>query len=115
LIKESRVSASISNLTRYLLSALKPGAWAEFVEYDLTLCSPDSTIPADSVTQRNNDEFIKATREANMEPNPGPLLENWVRDARYLGILHVKNPLPIGTWPADKRLVRKAPDPRPEK
>jgi len=41
-----------------------------------------------------------------MEPCPGPLLEGWMRDAGYVDIKAQKYVWPVGTWPADKHLVR---------
>ena len=43
-----------------------------------------------------------------MEPCPGPLLEEWVKDAGFVDVVHQKFPFPVGTWPADKHLVRYA-------
>ena len=59
----------------------------------------------DSYCFRMNTEFIKATRNAEMEPSPGPLLEGLMKDAEFVNIHHQRNPLPVGTWPADKHLV----------
>ena len=41
-----------------------------------------------------------------MEASPGPLLEGWVKDAGFVDVVHQKFPLPVGTWAADKHLVR---------
>ncbi|MCJ1382886.1 hypothetical protein MMC17_005999 [Xylographa soralifera] len=82
----------------------KPGGWVEFVDIDLTWVSPDNTMGPDSYCFRMNTEFIKATRDAGMEPSPGPLLEGLMKDAEFVNIHHQRNPLPVGTWPADKHL-----------
>lgn len=37
--------------------------------------------------------------------DPGPLLEGWVRDAGFQNVHHRRFPLPIGTWPKDRRMV----------
>ncbi|MCJ1476927.1 hypothetical protein MMC13_005596 [Lambiella insularis] len=91
-------------LTKQCFNFLKPGAWAEFVDFDLHWVSPDNTLPEGTAVLKIRDEFIGATRNAGMEPSPGPLLEGWLKDAGYSNISHQRLPLPVGTWPADKRL-----------
>lgn len=44
-----------------------------------------------------------------LEPNPGVHLEGWLKDAGFEDVKVKKIPLPVGTWPADKRLVRGRP------
>lgn len=39
-----------------------------------------------------------------IEPAPGPKLEDWLRDAGFVNISTKVLPLPMGTWPKDKRL-----------
>ncbi|MCJ1388337.1 hypothetical protein MMC18_001183 [Xylographa bjoerkii] len=82
----------------------KPGGWAEFVDIDLAWVSPDNSMPADSACLKINTEFIKATRDAGMEPSPGPLVEGMMKDVGFVNIHHQRYPLPVGTWPADKHL-----------
>ena len=55
-----------------------------------------------------NDEFLKASRAAGLEPSPGPLLEGWMKDNGFSDVKHKKFFLPAGTWPADKHLVSPA-------
>ncbi|MCJ1256665.1 hypothetical protein MMC24_004489 [Lignoscripta atroalba] len=81
-----------------------PGGYAEFIDLDLEWRSPDNSIKEDSACKKANDEFLAATREAGIEPAPGPKLEGWLKDAGFLDVQHEKFPLPFGTWPADKHL-----------
>lgn len=39
-----------------------------------------------------------------MDPCPGPSLEQWVREAGFTNVHHVRYSLPIGGWPKDRRL-----------
>jgi len=50
--------------------------------------------------------FLKASRAAKVEPCPGPLLEGWMKDAGFKDVKARKFVWPVGTWPADKHLVR---------
>ena len=43
-----------------------------------------------------------------MEPCPGPLLEGWLKDAGFKGVAAERHVWPVGTWPADKHLVKKS-------
>jgi hypothetical protein len=40
-----------------------------------------------------------------IEPNAGPRLLSWVKDAGFTNIHQEKFYLPVGTWPKDKKLV----------
>jgi len=91
-------------LFKQCFNNLKPGGYAEFTDFDLTWVSPDGSMPLDWVGKKANNEVIKWTKGVGMEPCNGPLLEGWARDAGFVDIAAVKSPLPVGTWPADKRL-----------
>ena len=81
-----------------------PGGYCEFTEYDMTVHSPDETVPDDSVLRKTNTKFIQALRTQGIEPCPGPLLENLLKDAGFENVKATKIPLPIGTWPSERRL-----------
>lgn len=55
------------------------------------------------------DEWTKHLKKwlygVGVEPEPGPKLEGWVRDAGFQNINVRKFPCPVGMWPKDKRLV----------
>ncbi|MCJ1480371.1 hypothetical protein MMC06_000526 [Schaereria dolodes] len=81
-----------------------PGGYAEFIDMDLTWRSPDGSLKEDSVCKKANTEFLAATRAVSIEPNPGPKLEGWLKDAGYLDVHAEKYVMPFGTWPADRHL-----------
>ena len=81
------------------------GGWAEFIDYDMAVRSPDQTVPTDSVLQTSNTEFLRALRDQGIEPCPGPRLEGLLKAAGFEDVRATKIPLPIGTWPYDQRLV----------
>jgi hypothetical protein len=39
-----------------------------------------------------------------IEAEPGPKLEDWVKEAGFVNVVCKVFPLPMGTWPKDKRL-----------
>jgi hypothetical protein len=41
----------------------------------------------------------------NREFAPGPGLKKWAEDAGYVNVTEIIIPLPIGTWPMDKKMV----------
>ena len=88
----------------------EPGGLAEFIDFDLAYGSPDNTIPKDSVTWKANAEFRKMATSIGVESCPGPHLAKWMKDAGFEDINEQVNPLPIGTWTADKHLVRPEPE-----
>jgi len=85
---------------------LKPGGWVEYLDLDVTWTSPDDSLKETSSMLQASLKFIDGSRKAGMEPCPGPKLEGWVKDAGFTEVVHEKMVMPIGTWPADKLLVR---------
>ncbi|KAI4140680.1 MAG: hypothetical protein L6R39_005688 [Caloplaca ligustica] len=82
----------------------KPGGWAEFIDLDLTWTSPDGSLKKHYASQKFNDEFIRVSRETNLESCPGLYLEGWMKDAGFKNVQAEKFVWPVGTWPKDKHL-----------
>lgn len=85
-------------------SHLKPGAYAEFLDTDLRWQSPDGSLK-DTMADKVNQKFLGACDAAGLEPSPGKHLERWLRDAGFEDVHVEQLIMPVGTWPADKRLV----------
>lgn len=83
----------------------RPGGWVEFIDLDLTWTSPDGSLQESHASKKFNNEFIKASREASIEPCPGLYLEGWMKDAGFKDVKAEKFVWPVGTWPKDKHLV----------
>jgi len=64
--------------------------------------SDDGTLRKQSSTHKWISLEIEATLRAGREPNPGPQLEGWVRDAGFVNITHRVFKLPLGPWPKDR-------------
>ena len=92
-----------------MFRSLDPGKYAEFVDLDVEYLSPDGTLRENSDLRKLNVAFLNATRQAGIEPSPGPLLARWMEDTGFTDIVASRRFLPLGTWPADKTLVSMTP------
>jgi len=50
------------------------------------------------------DEIILGIKSMGLEPEPGPKLEGWVREAGFVNVQHKVLAIPTGTWPLNKSL-----------
>ena len=91
-------------LIRQCFENTTPGGYCEFTDFDLLLISPDKSLEEGSPIHYQNSTVHKLLEQAGTDPSPGRSLEKWVRDAGFEDV-HVKiMPVPLGTWPKDKRL-----------
>lgn len=67
--------------------------------------STDGTFVKGSSPDVWTSEIVEALKVFGMEPEPGPKLEAWVREAGFVDVNHVLLPIPVGVWPRDKRMV----------
>lgn len=84
----------------------KPGGWVEFVDLDMNVYSSDGSLSDDSPLRTWNLDIIKGAKMIGREPNPGPLLAGFLRDAGFVSVKEEVYRLPIGPWPKDNKLVR---------
>ena len=68
-------------------------------------CEDQSPIPSPS-PDRWTREIIAGIRSLGLEPEPGPKLESWIKDAGFVNVIHHLLPIPVGDWPKDKKLKR---------
>ncbi|KAK1599180.1 methyltransferase domain-containing protein [Colletotrichum navitas] len=88
-------------LMRRIFRNTNPGGWVEFQDYNIQYMSDDGTLTDEHYTSHWVDKFFEACKLVNREPNPGPKLEGWVKDAGFVNITHQKFKIPIGDWPKD--------------
>ncbi|KAK1464518.1 methyltransferase domain-containing protein [Colletotrichum cuscutae] len=70
--------------------------WVNSAKYDFIFCRDMAASLGDWPKLMRNIYAI------NREPNPGPKLEDWVRETGdYVNISHQKFKIPIGDWPKD--------------
>ncbi|KAI9711592.1 MAG: hypothetical protein M1820_002157 [Bogoriella megaspora] len=60
-------------------------------------------VPTPSLT-RWTSEIVEGIKSLGLEPEPGPKLETWVREAGFINVAHHLLPIPVGDWPKDKKL-----------
>ena len=82
----------------------KSGGYVECIDLDLAWTSPDGSLKPEHAGLKFNREFLRACRQTNMEPCPGPQLETWMKDAGLVDTHTRRFVWPVGTWAADKHL-----------
>ena len=92
-------------LMRQAFQFTKPGGWVEFQDFDMQFYSTDGTFVPGSPPNVWTDEVIAAIKVFGREPEPGPKLEQWVKDAGFVNVNHQLLPIPVGLWPKDRRMV----------
>ncbi len=83
----------------------KPGGWVEFQDFDMKFYSTDGTFVPGSSPDVWTSEIAGALRAFGREPEPGPKLEEWVKEAGFENVEHRLLPIPVGPWPKDRRMV----------
>ncbi|KAL0767553.1 hypothetical protein CaCOL14_009792 [Colletotrichum acutatum] len=81
---------------------VNPGGWVEFQDFNLRYTSDDGSYTEEHQTSKWSELFFDACKRVNREANPGPQLEDWVRETGdYVNITHQKFKIPVGDWPKD--------------
>ena len=102
------LAGSIKDWPRLMAQAyefLAPGGYVEFQDFDMKFYSTDGTFVPGSAPDIWTGEIVEALKSFDREPEPGPKLEQWVRNAGFENIHHELLPIPCGLWPRDKRFV----------
>lgn len=87
-------------------SHTKAGGYTELIDFDLDWTSPDGSIDNRPIQKLNRD-FLDGSLAVGKDPSPGPKLEQYMKAAGFEDVYAEKFIVPVGTWPADKHLVRK--------
>lgn len=102
-----RIPTAISSRLLTSRSNVKDGGWVEFCDWKLDMQSPDGSVGPDTPLMSFNHQVCRLANEMGQNPNPGPQLEGWLRDAGFVDINVKRCPMPMGTWAKDKHLVRR--------
>ena len=92
-------------LVRQCFEATKPGGYTELQDYDLRIYSEDGSLTSEHAERKWNDFGLGACVSMGKDPEPGPKIEGWMKDAGFVDVYHERFRLPIGPWPKDKHLV----------
>lgn len=101
------LAGSIADWPRLVQQAFqftKPGGWVEFQDFDMQFYSTDGTFVKGSAPNVWTDEVIAAVTAMGRVAEPGPKLEQWVRDAGFENVHHQLLPIPVGLWPKDRKM-----------
>ena len=74
------------------------------VDFKISMQSPDGTIEGTSL-QKFNSTVVDLSNQMHRDPDPGPRLEGWIKDAGFEDVSVKRCPLPIGSWARDKHLA----------
>ncbi|KAF2649012.1 S-adenosyl-L-methionine-dependent methyltransferase [Lophiostoma macrostomum CBS 122681] len=91
-------------LMRQAYKYTKPGAWAEFQDFDDRFYTTSGDFTTDNIVGQWSTMLREGVKKLGLEANPGPQLEGWMKDAGFINVSAKCLPLPVGTWPKDKRL-----------
>lgn len=67
--------------------------------------SSDGSLSETNPLYTWNSNVLKGATMIGREPNPGPLLAGWLRDAGFVSVKEHIYRIPIGVWPKDKTMV----------
>ncbi|KAF2729529.1 S-adenosyl-L-methionine-dependent methyltransferase [Polyplosphaeria fusca] len=83
----------------------KPGGWVEFQDFDTNFyTSTAGEYTPDCVIGEWMGKIAAGIKGFGVEPDPGPKLEQWVKDHGFINVTAKTLPFPVGTWPKDKKL-----------
>lgn len=82
----------------------KPGCYAEFQDWNTLLYSQDKSLPPESALSRFHQLACHSRRSQGFDPQPGPRLEEWMKDAGFVDVEVRKILLPLGPWPKDEHM-----------
>jgi hypothetical protein len=103
------MAASIGDWHKYIeniYNHTSPGGFVEFQDYEPMYASDDGSLRPEHNTYKWISTLLEASRKNNREPNPGPLLESWLREAGFVNVRHYQMKVPVGPWPKHRTLVR---------
>lgn len=103
------MAASISDWHAYIeniYNHTNPGGWVEFQDYEPMYQSDDGTLTPNHNTYKWITTLLEASKKNGREPNPGPLIEGWLKDAGFVNVRHYQMKVPVGPWPKNRILVR---------
>lgn len=83
----------------------KPGGWVEFQDFDMDWISQSTDISGTWAVKWTQ-YIVEGVRRFGTEPEPGPKLDGWVRQAGFVNLNSFTRQIPCGTWPKDTHWKR---------
>ena len=72
---------------------------------DFWIYSQDGSLLDSHALHRWDALTFEAAKKTGRLLNPGPQLEGWFKDAGFTDISVHRQPIPLGVWPKNKKLV----------
>ncbi|KAH8696251.1 S-adenosyl-L-methionine-dependent methyltransferase [Talaromyces proteolyticus] len=82
----------------------KPGGWVEFQDFDMKFYSTQGEFSPGCPMDEWTKLVVKGLKKIGVEPEPGPKLEGWLKDAGFTNVHEKVLPIPVGVWPKNKQL-----------
>jgi len=108
------MAGSIHNWDKYIKQCfdnLKPGAWAEFKDWDARPYTPEGSLelPDNTIKKWHAIAIDACEYKVGASPNPGIFLKQKFAEAGFINIAEKVFEVPVGSWPKDpkKKLVGK--------
>lgn len=77
----------------------------EFHDFDMQFYTLKGAFKRGCPIDEWTSHIVQGLTKVGMEPEPGPKLAGWIKDAGFTNIHHKVLPIPVGVWPKDKTLV----------
>jgi SAM-dependent methyltransferase len=103
------MAGSIKDWPKYVRQCFEHtrlGGSVEFTDFDYWIYSQDESLQDDMALRRWDALTFDAAQRTGRLLNPGPRLEQWAREAGFVNLEVIRQPIPIGLWPKNKKMVR---------
>ncbi|KAL9131007.1 MAG: hypothetical protein Q9217_000949 [Psora testacea] len=108
LIHTRIMNGSLRNWEQYFQQSFKhckPGGWVESQELDIIAYTDDDSIPSDSYIYKWCANQEEAIQKIGLTLRiSGEKLRSWMQSAGFVNVTVHEFKVPIGTWPADRKL-----------
>jgi len=82
----------------------KPGGWVEFQDFNMEFYTLQGAFTPGCPLDEWTRQIIRGLKKMGVEPEPGPKLEGWLKDAGFINIHHKVLPIPVGVWPKNRQM-----------
>lgn len=83
----------------------KPGGWVEFQDFTMTFYTSQGELSESSALSQWAKGIREGVAKIGMEPESGPKLEGWVKEAGFSNVTPHIFPIPVGMWAKDPKMV----------
>ncbi|OKL59758.1 hypothetical protein UA08_04502 [Talaromyces atroroseus] len=102
------LAGAIKDWSRLIDQAFKftrPGGWVEFQDFDMEFYTLHGDFAPGCSLDRWTKMVVNGLKQMGAEPEPGPKLKGWLKDARFINIHEKVLPIPVGIWPKSEEML----------